>query len=222
MITLAVCLALVSAASGCGKQEDTGRMHIQIGVSALVALVDSHISSYVSSLEALAMTREVQSADWKSMRSLLLNVEQRNISGIVWFVLPDGSYYTVELGKTGKNLSDRAYFPRLMAGNMVIGDLVVSKSTGKKSLVMAVPVRRGGEVVGGLGASVFLENFSELLAEEMSLSPDMTFYAITLEGEVVLHLETGWILGENIPILTNVLTKTSPLTGWRVALGFKD
>ena len=222
LITLAVCLAFVMAASACGKNEDTNKMDTQMGVSALVALVDSHISSYVSSLEALAMTQEVQSADWESMRGMLTKVEQRNISGVVWFVLPDGSYYTVDLGKTDKNLSDRAYFPRLMAGNKVLGDLVVSKSTGKKSLVVAVPVRRDGEVVGGLGASIFLTNLSEILAEEVDLSPDMTFYAVTTEGKVALHLETELILVENPPLPTNVVLKTSVLTGWRVALGFKD
>ena len=109
-----------------------------------------------------------------------------------------------------------------MAGNKVLGDLVVSKSTGKKSLIVAVPVRSDGEVIGGVGATIFLENLSELLAEELGLSPGMTFYAVTSEGEVALHLETGLIMGENPPLPTNVVTKTSPLTGWRVALGFKD
>ena len=137
-----VCLALLVAASGCGANKETDKMDIEMGVSALVALADSHIASYVNSMEALALTQEVQSGDWDEMVGLLTIVEQSQVQGTMWFVLPDGSYFTVELGKTNQNLSDRAYFPSLMAGNNVLGDLVTSKSTGKKSLIAAVPVRR--------------------------------------------------------------------------------
>jgi len=219
---LAVCLVLVVGALGCGGNEQADRMDTSVGASALVALADSHISSYASALEALAITQEVQSGDWEEMVGLLARVEQDQVLGTVWFVLPDGSYYTVELGKTDANLSDRAYFPGLMAGNKVLGDLVVSKSTGKKSLIAASPVVRDGEVIGGLGVSIFLDDLSTTLAEELALPDDMVFYATTEAGEVALHSDTQ-VIFETSPVLAeNVVYETSPLTGWRFALGFKD
>jgi hypothetical protein len=140
----------------------------------------------------------------------------------MWFVLPDGSYFTVDLGKTNQNLSDRAYFPRLMAGNEVLGDLVISKSTGKKSLIAAVPVKKEGEVIGGLGVSIFLDDLSTTLAEELQLPDDMVFYATTADNNVALHSDTELILAENPDLPKHVVSETSPLTGWRFALGFKD
>jgi presenilin-like A22 family membrane protease len=173
-------------------------------------------------LEALAMTQEVQSGDWEEMVGLLANVEQAQVPNIVWFVLPDGSYYTVELGKTDQNLSNRTYFPGLMAGNNVLGDLVVSKATGKKSLVVASPVIREGEVIGGLGASLFLDDLSNTISEELALPDDMVFYATTPAGEVVLHSDTQLIFETSPNLAKNVVFETSPLTGWRFALGYKD
>jgi len=219
---LAVCLALLVTALGCGGGKDTDKMDTRIGVSALVALADSHIASYVNSMEALAMTQEVQSGDWEEMVGLLAAVEQSQVQGIMWFVLPDGSYYTVALGKTNQNLSDRAYFPGLMAGNNVLGDLVFSKATGKKSLIAAVPVKRNGEVIGGLGASIFLDGLSTTLAEQLQLPEDMVFYATNEEGDVALHSDTELILAENPDLSKHVVFETSPLTGWRFALGFQD
>ena len=217
-----MCLVLLVVAFGCGGKGTTPKMDIEMGVSTLVALADSHIGSCVNSMELLAITREVQSGNWEEMAGLLTKVDQIQVPGTRWFVLPDGSYSTVELGKTDKNLSDRAYFPRLMAGNNVLGDLVVSKSTGKKSLVAAVPVIREGKVIGGLGTSIFLNDLSNILTEELKLSDDMLFYAVTAENEVALHSNAELILQENIDLPKNVVFKTSPLTGWRFALGFKD
>lgn len=217
-----MCLVLLVVALGCGERETTPKMDIEMGVSALVALADSHIETCVNSMEVLAMTREVQSGNWEEMVSLLTKVDQAQVPGTRWFVLPDGSYSTVELGKTDKNISDRAYFPKLMAGNKVLGDLVVSRSTGKKSLIAVVPVMREGKVIGGLGTSIFLNDLSNILAEELKLSDDMVFYAINAENKVALHSNTELILQENPDLPKDVVFKMSPLTGWRFALGFKD
>ncbi len=218
-----VCLALLMAALlGCGGHEDTGKMDTKIGVSALAALADSHIRNFVSSMEALAETAEAESGDWEEMVDLLGRVGQTQVPAALWFVLPDGSYFTVDLGKTDKNLSDRSYFPGLMAGNTVLGDLVISKSTGKKSLIAAVPVMREGEVIGGLGASIFLDDLSRILVEELEMPDDMLFCATTEKGEVALHSNPELILEENPDLPKNALFKTSLLTGWRFALGFKD
>ena len=217
-----VCLALLVAALGCGGNKETDKMDIKMGVSALVALADGHITSYVNSMETLAMTQEVQSGDWEEMVGLLFKVERAQVQGLIWFVLPDGSYFTVESGKTNQNLSDRAYFPGLMAGNEVLGDLVISKATGKRSLIAAVPVKREAEVIGGVGASIFLDDLSTTLAEELELPDDMVFYATTAEGKVALHSDTELILAENPDLPKHVVSETSPLTGWRFALGSKD
>lgn len=212
------CLVLLAIASGCGGT--TTKIDTEMGVSALVALADSHIESSVNAMEVLAMTQEVQSGDWDTMLGLLAEVDQNQIPGTRWFVLPDGSYSTVQLGKTTQNISDRAYFPEVMAGNETLGDLVVSKSTGKTSLVATVPVVSEGNVIGGLGTSMFLDDLSNLLADELELPDDMVFYAVTTDNEVALCSNTAMILQSNPVLPTNAVSKTSPLTGWSFTLGF--
>jgi hypothetical protein len=79
-----------------------------------------------------------------------------------------------------------------------------------------------GEVIGGLGVSIFLDDLSTNLAEALALPEDMVFYATTEDGEVALHSDTQIIFETNPVLAENVVYETSPLTGWRFALGYKD
>jgi hypothetical protein len=220
LVVLSFCLALMLIAPGCGS--GTNKIDAEMGVSALAALADGHISGYVNSMDALALTEEVQSAQWEDMEELLKKVEDAGTGGIVWFVLPDGSYYTVEDGLTDQNLSDRDYFEGLMDGNKVLGSLVVSKATGKESLIAAVPVRSGGDVVGAIGSSIFLEELSSRLASDIDLPDNMMFWATTEDGEIALCSDPSMILNENAELPEGGVSKTSPLTDWQFTLAFKD
>jgi hypothetical protein len=63
---------------------------------------------------------------------------------------------------------------------------------------------------------------SNTLGEELALPDDMVFYATTEAGEVVLHSDTQLIFETSPNLAKNVVYETSPLTGWRFALGYKD
>jgi hypothetical protein len=217
-------------------------------LSTMVALVDGAFVERAAILRALAASEEVRTAQWESMRTLFADFQQVwGDAGIYWFVLPDGNYYTVEKGLVGQRLVDREYFPRLMSGETVIGSLVVSKATGQKSAVMAVPVlNEQGQVIGGVGASLFLEKLNETLAPALSLPEGMVFYVLAPDGTTTLHYNFDMIfenpLAMDSPSLraaAEVMLATatgeveyeyngfhkrvrylaSPLTQWRFALG---
>jgi len=165
---------------------------------------------------------------------------------VLWFVRPDGTYFASAAGLADPKLSDRAYFPKLMAGEGVCGELVISKSTGKKSVILAVPVRQGERVVGGLGASIFVDDLSRLLNERLKLPPGSLFYALTRDGVTAFHIDptrdfvdprqlqnpalsdaVETILSRTAGEVTYefngsprpVVFNTSALTGWRVVFG---
>lgn len=247
-ISLVVLVAVLGSVKETRAQTGSAAFTIdgRVGVSAAIALADGHIQSMVSSLQLLAMTEEVGSGNWKRMVGLLAKFKEGQIPSVVFYALPDGSYYTVEKGKTDQNIKDRAYFPKVMAGKVPIGDLVVSRSTGKKVMVAAVPVKNGGKVIGALGVSVHLDKMSELLARDLQLPPNMVLYAIDgKQGTTALHSVTRLIFEEPAKQKSETLRravkemlskeegmvtyefegkrkkayfKTSPLTGWRFAL----
>jgi len=251
ILVLLVCSALLVAVVGCGKENTTSSVFTVNGemeLATAVALTDNHIQSLVNTMQVLAMTDEVKAGSWEGMQSLLSRFSQDQIPALEWFALPDGSYYAVGVGKASGNLSDRPYFPKVMSGATTIGDLLVSKATGRTSMMATIPVKNGGEVIGALGASVYLDDFSKILVQELQLPEDMVFYAVDDQGYIALHSDTQWLMQKASDMGSStfsqavdemlskkegnatyqfggmsetVVYKTSTLTSWCFALGIR-
>ncbi len=147
-------------------------------LSAFASYTDLRIRSVQQSLEILASTTEAKSRKWENMKGLLSGYQKSDAGFIVWYVRPDGTYYTVDKGLMDVKLSDRSYFPDLMAGRKIIGALVVSKSTGQRSAVIAIPMKEGGKVAGAIGASLFLDKLSDQIGSILALRTDAAFFAL--------------------------------------------
>ncbi len=215
-------------------------------LSAVGSLADAYLLQTRQTLAILARTAEVQAGRWERMAWLVKASVPPMLPQVLWFAQPDGTYYTSAGELAGQKLSDRGYFPKLMAGEAVCGELVVSKSTGKKSVIIAEPVKKDGRVVGGIGASIFVDDLSQLLNERLKLPAGSLFYALTADGVTAFHIDpkldfvdprqlqnpslskaVETILGRTAGEVTyefngvprRVAFNTSALTGWRVAFG---
>jgi methyl-accepting chemotaxis protein len=219
----------------------------QVALHSLMALSDAHLQKLADDMRLLAATDAARSADWERIRTPLTAAARMNVPAVNWFALPDGSYWSVQESREAGNLSDRPYWPGLLAGQTVVGDLVISRATGRNTAIVAVPVR-GDEnaVVGVLGASVHLDSLSARIKQEMDLEPNHLFYSLDTEPLVGLHIDPETIflhpLEEGDPdvdramqeILSHeegfvsytfrgkrrdVLYSKSPVTGWWYAFG---
>lgn len=231
---------------GPGFAQSTREADTQSLLSAFASYTDLRISSVQQSVEILAATSEVKSGRWENMKGLLSGYQQSDGGGLIaWYARPDGRYYTVEKGLMDVTLNDRSYFPELMSGKKVIGALVVSKSTGQRSAVIAVPVMDGGKVVGAIGTSVFLDKLSERIASVLSLRQEASFFSLAPSGLTTLHKKTerhfldprelgspslkkateemltkdsGQVTYEFDNAMKKAFYRTSPLTQWKFAI----
>lgn len=162
-----------------------------VGLNAYAALVEQELDSARNGLRVLAVTENVVSGDWDRIKGPLAQFAKGiSTSAAVWFARPDGSYFTVEAGLTNENLKDRHYFPDLMDGKEIEGDLVVSKSTGQRSTIIAVPVRNDGHVIGALGVSLAMEKVAAFIDGKMRFPQPVMFYALDRHGQIALHRES--------------------------------
>lgn len=244
---LSVCLFLLAAlmAPGLSFAASPPEKEGKSLLSAFVSYTDLRIASVQKTLEVIASTKEARGGSWDEMKSLLGEYQRLEDGLIVWYVKPDGTYYTAEKGLIEEKLSDREYFPDLMAGKTVKGALVVSRSTGRRSAVIAVPMKDGDKVTGAVGASVFLDELSEKIGSVLDLQEDSAFFALAPGGLTTLHRKTDRhfldprVLGSETlkkaaeEMLSSdsgevryefdneqkkALYRTSPLTGWKFAL----
>jgi methyl-accepting chemotaxis protein len=220
----------------------------RVALHSFVALSDAHLQKLADVLTIIAATDGVRSAEWERIRPALLEAARMNVPGAYWFSLPDGTYWTLDAGRVTANLSDRAYFPRLLAGQTVIGELVVSRSTNRNTTIVAVPVRGvNNAIVGALGCSVHLENLSTLIRREMGeLDSRLLFFAIDAQPLGALNSDPSLIFTEPMKLgdegmkqafreilsgqegvvrynfrdsRRTVLYRKSPVTGWWYGFG---
>lgn len=161
----------------------------EVALHSLMSLSDAHLQKVADAFTLLSSTDAVRSGQWERIHEPLAQAARMNVPAVYWFARPDGTYWTLDSGRVSGSLSNRPYFPRLLAGQTVIGDLVVSRSTNRNTAIVAVPVRRrDNTIVGALGCSVHLDSLSTLIRREMGgLDDRLLFYSIDSKPLVALN-----------------------------------
>ncbi|MEW5733411.1 MAG: hypothetical protein AB1921_01075 [Thermodesulfobacteriota bacterium] len=217
--------------------------------SAFAAYTEEVLAGVLENLRLMAEDPRVQTGDFAAAKPLLSGFQARNPFLTFFYCLPDGSCYQTETGLTGKNLSDRAYFRKLLEGKEVFCRLVVGRVTGLPTAVIAVPVMKDGKVVAELLASVSLPALNAMAANALALPEDMFFFALAPGGTTTLCDLPEYIFedprrlpnaslraamdnllshdeGEVCYVLAGFFRKvrflTGKKTGWRYVVGVKE
>lgn len=229
---------------GYSKLDTTAGITTIAATKLLAGFVDVRLDEFLSVLQALSFTDEARSGKWKKLKPLLVERESAEPAGRIWYLLPDGSYYTTVDDLASKNLKSRSYFPGLIAGNLTLGTIVVSKSTGKTVAIAGAPIIKKDTVKGALGTSIYMQNINDEVQNAFPLQSDQMFFAVTDDGTISLHSNDAWI-GQHIAIMSinlkSILDKnsgecnfnyegkdwhavwtTAPRTGWHVVIANID
>lgn len=195
-ISLLFCagLVLLFAFPGSPKASQESASESQVVLNGYQAIIDEHLRGVLAGLKALAATEDVTSGNWQRMRAPLAEFGKVvPTDAAIWFARADGSYLTVEQGDTNQNLKDRDYFSSLLRKQDVVGSLVVSKSTGERSIIVAAPVVKGGRVIGALGATISAAKLASRVSDEMALPDNVICYALDKNGLTALHRDVSLI-----------------------------
>jgi ABC-type amino acid transport substrate-binding protein len=171
----------------------TGFADQAVILAAVTALTDTTLQGVHDLLSALAYTGDIRSGDPERIVPLLQSVQSDNPDILVWYSYPNGTYFTSK-GQVSESLADRPYFPTVLSGETVLGYPVTSRSTGRLSAVIAIPVMEGATVTGIMGSSVYLDLLTGKITRELSLPSSIEFYALTPDGHYVLNSVEARIL----------------------------
>lgn len=86
---------------------------------------------------------------------------------LMFVAYPDGRYYRSGRGFSDQKIDDREYFKKIFIekADFAMTSPDISKTTGEKKYTLAVPIRRGGEVVGALCGNVSLNTLKKVVSE---------------------------------------------------------
>jgi methyl-accepting chemotaxis protein len=80
------------------------------------------------------------------------------------------------------NVSDREYFQKAISGNIYVSNIQISKTTGRRMITFACPVKDGDTVIGIVHRNYDLNNFHEMLAAEAEDA-----FLVDREGMIAAH-----------------------------------
>lgn len=167
-------------------------VEVESSVARHSRYLDKLFADTLTELEQVAASPAALSGDWQGIKQQLAKLEAGR-PGTYFYVLPDGNYYSLALDYTNLNLRDRGYFQDLFAGKPVKGFPIYSRSSGRKSAVVAAPVLADGKVTGAIGASVYLDELHAKLNREFALPADYTWFVVDAEGNTMLDRDSDFI-----------------------------
>lgn len=165
------------------------------GVSdRLVSHVNDWITMNTRVLRQNSGLREVASMDARTQTPILRSVlREYDWSYLVFTMAPDGKNIARSDDKELIDYSDRVYFRQVMDGAPLGKQVVISKTTGKPSLILSVPIHGVDKLVAGVMAMGM--SISDLSERITNIHIGKTGYAFLLDeaGKVVAHQKQEFV-----------------------------
>ncbi len=165
--------------------------HANIELSQAIDLAESSFSSLKSmhlrnSIEPI-VANSVSTSNWDNAKSFLQLQSKVYPQAVHWYSNKSGSYYTLIDGFMSQNLKDREYFSKVMDGQSIISDVLISKSTGKPSIVIASAIYESNSVVGIIGSSIYLDELSVRVSNKINLPNGLYYFVVDENEKIILH-----------------------------------
>ncbi|MEA5599729.1 hybrid sensor histidine kinase/response regulator [Nostoc sp. UHCC 0252] len=142
-------------------------------------------------VETLANTSTVRSLNW-SVAEPYLKSEVKRINEFFFFqiVNPDGSFSNTKVGRSDKNIQDRNYFQKAIAGKSNISDPFISRSTGIPLIAIATPISSNSasssSPIGVFHGNVRVDHIAEVV-NSLQYGTNSYAFALNSQGEAIIY-----------------------------------
>ncbi|BAY97679.1 multi-sensor hybrid histidine kinase [Tolypothrix tenuis PCC 7101] len=142
-------------------------------------------------VETLANTPTVRSLTW-SIAEPYLTAEVNRIKEFFFFQMVnlDGSFANTKVGPSNKNIKDRDFFQKAIAGKSNISDPFISRSTGIPLIAIATPIWATtppvGSPIGVFHGNVKVDHIQEVV-NSLYYGPNSYAFALNSQGQAIVH-----------------------------------
>ncbi|MCX7749682.1 MAG: methyl-accepting chemotaxis protein [Clostridia bacterium] len=169
----------------------------QAKTDKLITEIEGYLSTWKSEIEVLSTNDSIRALNMEKFKELVNSKKETfDIYEKLFLSDANGDYLTSKGQKS--NIKDRPYFPKVMKGESIISDPVISKTTGIPIIVIASPVKDPQDnVIGLVAGTIELTKISELINKETF---GKTGYAFMLgkDGLLIAHPNKEALFKENL------------------------
>ena len=149
----------------------------------------------------LANSSLLESLDWETIEPYLKRrIDQSYDYFLIYFLATPDGYYDTTWQREAGYIGDRDYFRRVMAGETVVSEPIVSRSTDERIIVIAAPVWNEDRtaVAALLGLSIDLVEMLAGVGELTRDTTDMPVFLVDAQGFFILHDNPDMIMYSRI------------------------
>lgn len=164
--------------------EEKALLEVKQGINE----VDRWLAKRKSEVETLANTPIVATLDWE-IAGPYLKSEIKRLQEYQHFTLayPDGSYYTTKVNlATGKNILDRLWFQKSLAGELYVSDPLISRTTGVVQVLVSAPIKSASQRLGVLGGAIRIDRVEQVV-QSLKKEPNSYAFALNSQGRAIVH-----------------------------------
>lgn len=148
-------------------------------------LIGSFVKQKIILMEAIAAQKILtDETPWEEKVATLQPEAERN--GYETFVIADLAGNATRLKGDPVNVADRAYFKLAASGKSSVSDVLISKATGKPSIIVAVPIIRDSAVVSVLYGVIDGTELSNI-TKQIKLGDTGYSFVVNKTGVLMAH-----------------------------------
>ncbi len=162
-----------------------GEAALEVATAEASMLIRSFMDQKIALMEAIAAQKILtDETPWEEKVATLQPEAVRN--GYETFVIADLAGNATRLKGDPVNVAERAYFKLAASGKSNVSDVLISKATGKPSIIVAVPINRDGAVKGVLYGVVDGTELSNI-TKQIKLGDTGYSYIVNKTGVLMAH-----------------------------------
>ncbi|MEO1295907.1 MAG: ATP-binding protein [Cyanobacteria bacterium J06636_16] len=168
--------------------------------------IDKWLAARQAEVSTIASAPPAQTMDW-TVAGPYLQSEIKRLEEYHHFIYvnPDGSYYNDQSGFIeGKNISDRRWTQRGLAGEAHISDPLISRSLGTPKINVVSPIRNDSQLVGILFGGISIDRITEVVTQ-LQYGERSYGFALNSEGGVIAHPDPALLFNVDNPESPNLL-----------------
>ncbi|MDF5709770.1 MAG: ATP-binding protein [Nostoc sp. S4] len=162
-----------------------------------VAEIEEWLHVRQAEVQTLANTSTVRSLNW-SVAEAYLKAEVKRIDEFFLFQIanPDGSYSNTKVGRSNKNIQDRDYFQKAIAGKSNISDPFISRSTGIPLIAISTPIWSNSfsssSPIGAFQGNVRVDRIAGVV-NSLHYGGNSYAFALNSQGQAIVHPNSTFI-----------------------------
>jgi methyl-accepting chemotaxis protein len=197
ILSVTIIIGGISIVIGYRSLKEESEYSLKLLASEGARLTESRMQSLISTLNMVAMKTEITNMEWEvDVTELKDELRKTNFIDI-GFVLPNG--YTYYTDGTVRLMSDRIYVVEALEGKAEISDVIISRVTRKPEIEVAVPVLKGGEVIGALLGRMEADSLSEI-TKDIGYGENGYSFMVNNQGTIIAHPDTEKVIERFNPI----------------------